>query len=60
MGFTFQDVYKLPIWQRSWFLDRLLAEIKRNNGDSKNTSKENRALQGRHRPEAPHGLRRFT
>ena len=60
MGFTYRDVYTLPVWQRNWFLERLMDEIKRSNGDSKNTTKENRALMNKQRPEAPHRVRRFT
>ena len=60
MGFTYRDVYKLPIWKRNWFIERLLKEINKNKGDSKNSPKQNRALNDKHRPDAPHRVRRFT
>ncbi len=70
MGFTYQEAYDIPVWQRIWFLKRLNKEIKRankaNNGDGaasraahQNTA-EARELMGRHRSQVPANLRRFT
>jgi hypothetical protein len=28
LGFTYQDAYKLPVWQRFWFINRLKEEFK--------------------------------
>ena len=28
LGFTYQDAYNLPVWQRFWFINRLKAEFK--------------------------------
>ena len=67
MGFTYREAYHLPIWQRIWFLERLNTELKRSSDDGDNTSRamhnntaDARALMGRHNPNAPAKLRRFT
>ena len=70
MGFTYKECYDLPIWQRSWFLDRLNREIQKTNennngqGASSRAAHQNdpstRAMQGRHRSQVPARLRRFT
>jgi hypothetical protein len=28
LGFTYQDAYNLPVWQRFWFINRLKQEFK--------------------------------
>jgi hypothetical protein len=28
LGFTYQDAYSLPVWQRFWFINRLKEEFK--------------------------------
>lgn len=28
LGFTYEDAYKLPVWQRFWFIGRLKEEFK--------------------------------
>ena len=60
VGFSYKEAYMLPLWERKWFIERLQTEIKRANGDSKATQAEARALQGKHRPQVPAKLRRFT
>ena len=68
MGFTYREAYLLPIWQRIWFLERLNTELKRardGGGDDASrgmhtNSPDARALMGRHNPNAPAKLRRFT
>lgn len=27
LGFSYSDAYKCPVWQRSWFINRLKAEF---------------------------------
>ena len=67
MGFTYTEAYNLPIWQRIWFLDRMMKEIKQSQdaGDgstraTQHNSAGDRAMMGRHNPHAPARLRRFT
>ena len=67
MGFTFEECYRLPVWQRHWFLKRLNKEIKAANDSQSGASRaahanggEQRALQGRQRSQVPSRLRRFT
>ena len=67
MGFTFEEGYRLPVWQRIWFLERLQKELKAANDAQSGASRaahandaESRALMGRHRSQVPSKLRRFT
>ena len=69
MGFTFQEAYTLPIWQRHWFVERLKKELKASSGDGGDAPQNRgahandpstRAMMGRHNPNAPARLRRFT
>ena len=67
MGFTFEECYRLPVWQRIWFLERLNKEIKAANEAQSGASRaahandsESRALMGRGRSQVPSRLRRFT
>ena len=67
MGFTFEECYRLPVWQRRWFLERLNKELKAANEAQSGASRaahanapEARALMGRHRAQTPARLRRFT
>ena len=63
MGFTYTEVQNLPIWQRKWFLERLVEEMKAANGRSRAAHDNNandRAVQGYHRSNPPSKLRRFT
>jgi len=63
MGFTYEEGMRLPVWQRKWFIDRLIKEIKQS-GDSNRAAHTNdpttRAMMGRHRDQVPAKLRRFT
>lgn len=67
MGFTYEEAYELPVWQRIWFINRLNEEIKQSN-ESKNpatraahdNTQEQRALSGMSRAQTPARLRRFT
>ena len=67
MGFTFEECFRLPVWQRIWFLERLNKEIKAANEAQSGASRaahanspDQRALAGRHRSQVPSRLRRFT
>jgi hypothetical protein len=67
MGFTYNEAYDIPIWQRIWFINRLNDEIKKSNKDGQAASRaahanhpEARAMQGRARSQVPAKLRRFT
>ena len=67
MGFTYSEAYRLPIWQRQWFVERLKKELKGpdnkeeyvHNKAAHNNDPQTRALMGL-RPDAPAKLRRFT
>ena len=66
MGFTYHEAYRLPLWQRNWFVERLKKELKRGSEDNPQPSRadtadpESRAMMGMHNPHAPSRLRRFT
>ena len=67
MGFTYSEAYRLPIWQRRWFVDRLNKEFEKaaeNNANVSRAAHHNdpvtRAMEGRHRSDPPTRLRRFT
>lgn len=63
MGFSYSEAMSLPVWQRVWFVDRMMEEIKSANGQSRaahtNTA-DSRELTGKTRSHAPAKLRRFT
>lgn len=67
LGFTYSDVYNLPIQERIWYINRINEEIKRQaegSGDAytkgaHHNSPEMRAFRGQ-RPHAPARLHRFT
>ena len=66
-GFTYTEAYRLPVYQRYWFIDRLNKEIKKaSDGDAPQGSRAShdndpqmRAMLGR-RPDAPPRMRRFS
>ncbi len=63
MGFSHREAVTLPIWQRKWFIDRFVQEMKDSQGGDKsahNNSPDARAMQGRSRSQVPAKLRRFT
>lgn len=67
MGFTYWGAFKLPIWQRIWFIQRLNTEFSKANKEQQAATRaahhntpDMRAMQGRHHPQAPARLRRFT
>jgi hypothetical protein len=60
LGMTYGEAYNLPIWKRSWYLERVVKEINKANGDSKGSSQESRGLSNRLRPSGPQRTKRFT
>ncbi len=67
VGFTFDEAYRLPIWQRRWFIERTSKEFKRSSetGDGSSraahaNSAEQRSMLGRARQDPPARLRRFS
>lgn len=63
MGFSYDEAYNLPLWQREWFIKRINKEIKASQGQSRaaeTNDAETRALMGRARAQVPSKLRRFT
>jgi len=60
-GFSYQDAYRLPVWQRVWFIERINKEIEKMQGANKGyESGDSRQLQGKHRAFPPANQRRFT
>ena len=49
MGFDYNDAYKLPVWQRFWFINRLKEEFKqaKENNQSPMSSARNTNSGGR-------------
>ena len=60
MGMTYGEAYNLPIWKRRWYLDRVVKEINKANGDSKGNTSETRRLSNKLRPTGPQRTKRFT
>ena len=64
MGFTYTECMQLPIWQRKWFLERLLKEMEQSNGQNSRAAHANdpatRSMTGLHTSQTPAKLRRFT
>ena len=68
MGFTYNEAYRLPLWQRKWFVDRLNKEFTKanENGDTTmsraahSNDPETRSMMGMARTQSPSRLRRFT
>jgi|TARA_Y100000310_G_scaffold197429_1_gene197524 hypothetical protein len=67
MGFTYKEVYNIPLWQRVWFLERLNKELKKANDSQSGASRaahanspDARAMMGNARAQVPANLRRFT
>ena len=67
MGFTYSEAYRIPIWQRRWFVERIRKEFKKGEAENVNVSRashdntpEQQYLAGRSRTDAPTRLRRFT
>jgi hypothetical protein len=64
VGFSYHDAFNMPVWQRIWFIDRLIEELKRSNNEQSRAAHANtpdaRALAGKYRSQVPANLRRFT
>ena len=60
MGMTYRDAYNMAIWKRNWYLERVVEEIKKSNGQAKSSPREARALGGKMRPDGPQRTKRFT
>jgi len=60
MGMTYAEAYNMSIWKRKWYLERVIKEIKKANGDSKGNSTESRGLSNKLRPTGPQRTKRFT
>ncbi len=68
MGFSYHEAYRLPLWQRQWFVERLNKEFTKSNenGDpamsraAHANDAESRAMMGMSRTQSPARLRRFT
>jgi len=66
MGFTYNECYSIPIWQRIWFIKRINKELKASNQNDQGSraahhnSPDARAMMGRARAQVPSKLRRFS
>ena len=63
MGFTYAEGMALPIWQRTWFLQRIQKEMETAGGKSRaahSNDSTSRAMAGMQRQNTPAKLRRFT
>lgn len=63
MGFTYREAMELPIWQRKWFIDRIVTEMKNAGGQSRaahDNTADQRTLTNKMRSDTPAKLRRFT
>lgn len=60
IGFSYRDAYRLPIYQRKWFIERVVQEIKNTNSSKGHKSAEENALTGKMRTQSPANLRRFS
>ena len=60
MGMTYSEAYNMAIWKRRWYLQRVIEEINKSNGDSKGNSSETRGLSNKLRPDGPQRTKRFT
>jgi len=68
MGFTYNEAYRLPLWQRTWFVDRLNKEFNKANENGEPAMSraahandpESRSMMGMARGHSPARLRRFT
>lgn len=64
IGFSYEAAMNLPVWQRTWFIERTVEEFKKSNGEQSKAAHSNshdmRALQGKSHTFAPAKLRRFT
>ncbi len=64
MGFSYGESYRLPIWQRIWFIERIVEEFKRSSDAGSraahDNTPENRQMRGRSRSHVPANQRRFT
>lgn len=66
-GWSYLEVYNVPVWQRKWFLERIIREINTASDKGGNESKaahmntpDVRQMQERQRAQVPAKLRRFT
>jgi hypothetical protein len=67
-GFSYSEIYNLPVSYKRWFIERISKEINKsseNGGDTQSkaihqNAPDIRALQGKARQQVPAKLRRFT
>lgn len=64
VGFSYEAAMRLPVWQRIWFIERVVEEFKKSNGEQSRAAHTNtpdmRSLSGKARSHVPANLRRFT
>ena len=60
MGMTYREAYTLPIWQRRWYIERVVEEIKKSNGQSKGNDQNQRAWSQKTRQQGPQRTKRFS
>lgn len=62
LGFSYSEAMSLPVWQRKWFIDRIVTEMKNANASraAHDNDATSRAMRGTARDTVPAKLRRFT
>tara|TARA_Y100001949_G_C15785258_1_gene242457 strand:- start:336 stop:593 length:258 start_codon:yes stop_codon:yes gene_type:complete len=60
IGFSYRDAYRLPVYQRKWFIERVVQEIKSTNSSKGHNSNNQSEYSGKMRSQTPANLRRFT
>lgn len=53
LGFTYHDAYNLPVWKRTWFINKLIEE------NEKRTEKQKLAQAAQSMPQANNSARRL-
>jgi hypothetical protein len=66
-GHLWSEVYRMPIAEKRWYIDRIVKELNRTHEQGNTQSRalhqnapDVRELQGMSRPQSPSRLRRFT
>lgn len=66
-GFTYTETKIMPVYEKRWFIDRIVKELNKTSEDGQTQSKalhhnspDVRALQNKSRTQTPSRLRRFT
>jgi hypothetical protein len=64
-GFLYEEVYRMPVSYKRWFIERIGKELNKDNGETQSkalhqNTPDVRSLQNKARAQVPSRLRRFT